>query len=113
MYKSQTNPNTSYEVVFCATNKHKFGGTKMVLRKVLKTKKKLNLFLFKIPYTKFRKTLLYIWKPIINSPHKDTWVFIKNNFKDYNDDVYKIRVEKKITNKFFIKILEQIKKDYL
>ena len=113
MYKSLTNDNVTYECISCVKNKKKFGGIKLVLKKTIMVKKKVNLWLFNIPWVKKIKTIKILWKPDVDSPFKNKWVFLKENFNNYNIDYNKIHITEIVENKSFVKLLNQIIKEQL
>lgn len=108
-YKSTNNNNVIY-IPLSVTSNPSDAGTKMVLRKVLTIQKRLNFYLFSIPYTRKVKELLYYWKPR-RGKNKGGWLLLKKNFNNYKKDASNITIKHIVKSKRFFELLNKIEKN--
>lgn len=109
-YKSTENKNVEYFPLSVTSNPND-AGVKMILKKILTTKKKFKLlWLFSIYYTKRINQILVYWKPR-RGVNTNTWLLLRKNFNDLTGNQAKISIKYKVKSKKFSELLNKIEKN--
>jgi hypothetical protein len=108
-YKSTENKNVEY-IPLSVTSNPNDAGVKLILKKIIKTRKKFNiLWLFSIFYTKRINQILVYWKPR-RGLHANMWLLLRKNFNDLKTNPDKISIKYKVKSKKFSELLNKIEK---